>query len=211
MRLIFLTAILLLAATLPLGAASKPTSLNDDFNGRKSDWVYLGTNDTTDSKLDRGILRWHNTSTNPDSMQTPSTEIRLGLRSDYELSVRLRMVTSAFDHGGIGFRWALNADKDDYYQFRLDPKNQVRLDAYGDEPLPRLIDWRGAASLKPNEFNVFTIRQVGRSLYLYANDELFAVAPHRDLSGGRFATAGSKPSSTSCTPALCPPTKPPPP
>ena len=63
----------------------------------------------------------------------------------------------------------------------------MRLDAYDDETLTRLIDWRAAASIKPNEFNVFTIRQVGRSLYLYANGELFAVAPNRDLSGGRFA------------------------
>ena len=187
MRLPFLPALLLLTATLPLGAASKPTSLNDDFNGRKSDWVWLGTDKTTVSKLDRGILRWHNTSTDPESVQTTKTEIRLGLRSDYELSVRMRMVRSAFDNGWVGFRWAFYKDEKFYYQFQLDPENEVRLDAYQDKTLTRLIDWRSSPAIKAGEFNTFTIRQVGRSLYVYANDELFAVGPSRDLSGGQFA------------------------
>ena len=140
MRSLSFTAALLLSASLPLSAATKPTSLNDDFNGRKSDWVWLGTDKTTVSKLDRGILRWHNTSTDPESVQTTKTEIALGLRNDYELSVRMRMVTSAFDNGWIGFRWAFYKDEKFYYQFQLDPENEVRLDAYQNQTLTRLID-----------------------------------------------------------------------
>ncbi len=187
MRSLSFTAVLLLSAALPLTAATKSTSLNDDFNGRKSDWVWLGTDDTTVSKLNKGILYWHNTSTDPDSMQITSTEINLGLRNDYELSVRMRMVKSAFDNGWIGFRWAFYEDEKFYYQFQLDPENDVRLDAYQDDTLTRLIDWRTSPAIKAGEFNTFTIRQVGRSLYVYANDELFAVGPSRDLSGGKFA------------------------
>ena len=187
MRLPSLSAVLFFAAAFPLGAESTPTSLNDDFNGRKSDWVWLGTKDTTVSKLDRGILRWHNTSTNPDSVQTTSTDIRLGLRNDYELSVRMRMVTSAFDDGLIGFRWALDSDAKTYYQFELVPNQTVRLDVIRDNELTRLIDWRTSPAIKAGEFNTFTIRQVGRSFYAFANDQLFAVGPSRDLSGGKFA------------------------
>jgi hypothetical protein len=171
------------AAVMEHRIASGPprTDLIETFDDNKRVWRGIMTSDTWSGVLADGVVRCENKSA---GNQLLALEHPVNYLADYDLSLRVRITSTASDHY-VGLAWARSTTTVVGRIFSISVHGTYQVWGHNsDGSMNVAAGWRKTSTIKPAEFNTLRVRKLGGTTYVFINDQILADLTLDEHEGG---------------------------
>ena len=160
-------------------AAGPP--LNDfveTFDDNSRNWPYLTEGDGWKARIAGGTLEWENR-TKEGKQNTIITQ-PVNLAADYEIGFRARDLNGGKSLISVSWGFAVGASS---LEFGFTSAGYYVFSFFNAGVSTNAVPWTQTTLVKPADFNVLKVRKLGRTLFLFINDQVVADAPAFTATG----------------------------
>lgn len=171
------------AAVMDYRIASGPprTDMIETFDNNARGWRGVTTGDAWSGVLVDGVVRCDNKTAATHLLALAHPVNYLG---DHDLSMRVR-ITSTDPMHYVGLVWARSTSTLEGRIFSL--SNSATYQLWGhkeDGSLNVALPWRKTSAIKPGEYNSLRVRKLGRTTYVFINNQILADFALGEIDGG---------------------------